>query len=195
MNNKITKDNADRLLMQLVDSLRDQNIQEEFHLLVTGGLLSVKFFNCREQTDDIDYIFPSTMPNNIKDILFTKIMEISKSISKKENLQTQWINNGAQVFVGNSNLETDILIFDYRGVRLFAANSYYSVLRKLLRFEQKDKIDLKAMITYLKDSKEDLFTKIKPFYDERDSGMDFGVTGETDVWLLLMRRYDELYNE
>eukprot|EP01118_Nematostelium_gracile_P011024 TRINITY_DN3875_c0_g1_i2.p1 TRINITY_DN3875_c0_g1~~TRINITY_DN3875_c0_g1_i2.p1 ORF type:complete len:221 (-),score=36.90 TRINITY_DN3875_c0_g1_i2:102-764(-) len=148
----LTKINVIQILRYWTNHLREvQGIEDKIDLLTIGGFLAIEWFQCRESTEDVDIMFPKGFPIALQSALVGKNSLSVQKTAEEFNLIPNWLNAGVQSFwTPPFQIDpTAHILFQYRGVTIYAVDLLYALSQKIGRFSEKDQIDAKAIFNHL----------------------------------------------
>ncbi|HMS25496.1 MAG TPA: DUF6036 family nucleotidyltransferase [Acidimicrobiia bacterium] len=106
-------------------------------LFVIGGTAMVVAYDARPATKDIDGIWQPTEP----------IRELIKKISKKYDIEQDWLNDAAKGFISHIKDENPVVIFDGTFLSVSAPSPQYLLATKILSSRpDRDEPDIELLI-------------------------------------------------
>lgn len=142
-----------KLFKQLNQELAQKNIIGEIG--ICGGAVMCLVFNTRKATKDIDAIFEPTQ----------EIREAAIKISKKNQLDKNWLNDAVKIFFFKDPPKEEVL--NYSHLRIWAPRADYMLAMKAIsaRFDSHDKDDLIFLIEFLYlESSQETYEIINQYY-------------------------------
>ncbi len=147
----LTKEEINQYLKEIDSHMNELGISGE--IVLCGGAVMTLVYEARPSTKDIDALFVPTGPIN----------DIVKKISKRDNLEADWLNDAAKGFIDTSrmNFET-IRQFENLIVKMPSAQSMLAMKLTSARLVGKDKDDALFLMRVLDiQTEEELFNIIE----------------------------------
>lgn len=145
---KLDKDDMMKYFKQIDQALKEQNQHGE--IIISGGASMCLVHEARQSTKDIDALYE---PKNL-------INEISQQIADKNNLNSDWINDGVKGFLHPDMKSEVILKFDNLTVSSVSAEALLAMKLTALRARTQDLNDAKFLIKKLNITDENQLLKI-----------------------------------
>lgn len=134
----LSKEDIEEYLIKISAALNAKGIKGE--IILCGGAVMTAYYNARSMTKDIDAAFtPQTI-----------IREIASEIAEEEDLESDWLNDGAKGFIDTGRMRF-ITIARFPGLTVKMPDAEAMLAMKLAsaRLESKDRDDAIFLMKYL----------------------------------------------
>ncbi|TAQ85333.1 hypothetical protein B7494_g6343 [Chlorociboria aeruginascens] len=109
------------------------------NVVTVGGFLAVSYFKNRETTGDLDYMIDPQWAQD--DEIKSPLKDAIDLVAQEEKFESEWMNDGLQIWATTAASETifarayeqNILLFDGKSLRVWAAPFEWALERKLRR--------------------------------------------------------------
>ncbi|KAK2629903.1 hypothetical protein QTJ16_000723 [Diplocarpon rosae] len=134
------------------------NAFSPINVVTVGGFVAVKYFGNRMSTGDLDYMIEQEWAedNEIK----LPINNVIKAVAEKEALEYNWMNDELQIWASPTASKTifaqafaqNIILFDGKGLKVWAAPLIWGLERKLRRTASPDhkQLDMDDLLAHFK---------------------------------------------
>lgn len=132
----MTPNDIQRYLKMLADELYARNVTGE--IVLAGGAVMLLVIRNRQTTKDVDAYFATNAQ---------EIRDAAELIAQRENLPSDWINDGMKGFFYTTPPIT--LWMDYPGLRVYYADLDYVLAMKAIAGRPEDVGDIQALAGHL----------------------------------------------